>query len=136
MELLLVFAISTILFLSAGPLGVGLFERTQMNTESTVVLHTLRHAQEKSIQGNKDALWGVRFEPSSMILFAGETYATRNVLLDQVHAFPDVIQVTGVSEIHFAHGTGKPDMAGDITITQTSTQRSVIINVNAFGKIE
>ena len=104
-ELLVVLAISGILFSIVGSLSVAAFPRSQISIESAVVTQTVRRAQSKSIHGTKDHIWGVKFIPTKMILFAGATYATRTPAFDQVHIFPNDLVESGISEINFSART-------------------------------
>lgn len=135
-ELIIVLTISAILFSIVGSLSVAAFPRSQLSIESAVVTQSIRRAQSKSIDGTKDKDWGVMFTNTQLTLFAGATYATRTAVLDQVHKFPKDILESGLTEIDFSARTGTPSATGNITLTQSSTGKTITLNLNAAGSIE
>jgi prepilin-type N-terminal cleavage/methylation domain-containing protein len=135
-ELIIVLTISAILFSIVGSLSVAAFPRTQLSIESAIVLQTVRRAQSKAITGTKDETWGVKFNASQMVLFAGDTYAARVTALDQAHSFPEDLVLSGLTEVLFSARTGTPSTTGDIVLTQGSTGKTITLNLNAAGKIE
>lgn len=135
-ELIIVLTISAILFSIVGSLSVAAFPRTQLSIESAVVTQMVRRAQSKSIVGAKDKTWGVKLTSSQLTVFAGNTYATRITALDQTHAVPNSISLSGLSEITFTARAGVPSQTGNIVLTQSSTGKTITLNLNAAGSIE
>ncbi len=135
-ELIIVFTISAMLFSIVGSLSVAAFPRSQLSIESAVVTQSIRRAQSKSIDGTKDKTWGVMFTNTQLTLFAGASYASRTAALDQVHTFPKDITESGLAEINFSVRTGVPSTTGNIVLTQSSTGKTITLNLNALGKIE
>lgn len=135
-ELLIVFAMSAIVFASIGILSIGTFPKSQLAIESAVVVQTVRQAQSKSVSGTHDAAWGVFMSSNALTLFAGETYATRQTEFDRIHVFPNDVTVSGLGEIHFSAKTGIPDVSGDISLLQSSTGKTLTLNLNEAGTIQ
>jgi len=90
-------------------------------------------AQMYSMTGKDDALWGVTFRVSdnSIVLFRGDTFATRDETRDEIYNVGSKITVSGLDEILFARITGRPDNTPTITISGNGT--TDVLSVNAEG---
>jgi len=134
-ELLIVMAVMGILFLIVGSLSLNSLPKSQLSAETDTVEQTLRRAQAKSISQQADQAWGVHLSLTQMTLFAGSTYALRNVTYDEVHAFQTDITASGLTDVVFAFRTGETVNTGSITLTAGSTGETKTVAVNQAGRV-
>ena len=131
-ELLIVLAIAGLLVASAEPTYHAFVQQTGVLDTSTVYVQTLRRAQILAQSGRGDSSWGVRIATTTIVLFKGTSYATRDARYDDVYTVNTPVAVSGISEIDFASFSGTPNLFGTTTITSTNTQL-ITITVNAKG---
>ena len=133
-ELIVVVAIFVITVSVAFPF-LGKFQRSEtLETLGQDVVQVLRRAQHRAITGERDRAWGVSFQAGSYILFAGTSYATRDMAFDEQHTVVGAFTFSGASEITFEKFSGRASTAGTVTIAHSGGEtRSV--NVNSAGAI-
>lgn len=111
------------------PLSRVFLERNELDQTTTTLAQTLRRAQFMSIAQDGDSAWGVKVTSSSILLFKGASYATRDQLLDESISIAPIIMASGLSEVVFQKGTGLPTTTGTSTFTSyTNEIRNVTIN--------
>ncbi|MFA4846171.1 MAG: type II secretion system protein [Patescibacteria group bacterium] len=135
-ELTIVLAIMLMLSAIVGSLSSNTLPKSQLHSESSALVQSLRRAQALSIAGKHDTLWGVHLTGTTMTLFAGATYATRDTQHDQVRTFPSGITVSGLTDVVFQALTGETSNTGTITLTADATSETETITVNARGLVE
>jgi prepilin-type N-terminal cleavage/methylation domain-containing protein len=135
-ELLIVFAIFAILFLIVGSISYNTLPKSQLLAESAVVTQTLRKAQARSVSQRSDSQWGVNITSSTVTLFAGSSYASRDTAQDEQHQCPNGISASGLSEVVFQTITGETSNTGIITLTTQATGESESITVSETGLID
>jgi prepilin-type N-terminal cleavage/methylation domain-containing protein len=135
-ELLIVFAIFAILFLIVGSISYNTLPKSQLLAESAVVTQTLRKAQARSVSQRADSQWGVSISSTTVTLFAGSSYASRDTSLDELHQFPTGISASGLSEVVFQTITGETSNTGTVTLTTQATGESESITVSGAGLID
>lgn len=70
---------------------------------------SLREAQAYSMAGKDNVQWGVAIEAQNIILFQGDSFATRDREMDTVSTIDHGVTVAASSETVFARMTGVPD---------------------------
>lgn len=135
-ELLVILGITVFLFVIVGTLASNILPRSELHAESEVVMELLRRAQTRSQHRAEDSQWGVAFTANSATLFAGASYATRDVTFDEVHEFADDIIVSGLTEVVFQFRTGETANSGTITLNASSTGEEWIVTVYTSGLVE
>ena len=133
LEILLVIAIIATLLAFIFPLGLDFYKSQQLETQSQVLIQTLRRAQLKAISIDLDSPFGVYLTEDSFTLFKGNSYLTRDSQYDEVFDLPEIINVSGLSEIIFSKFEGKPNVMGNIILSSNSEDE--IININEMGRI-
>lgn len=127
-EFLIVIALITIL----GTLSTGFYSRFyNQNAVSTVtdeITQELRKAQVYAMMGKQNGNWGVHNNTSSIILFQGSTFATRNTAFDESSPVNTNISITGLTDIIFSRMTGTPSAIPAITIANGNNIRTITIN--------
>jgi prepilin-type N-terminal cleavage/methylation domain-containing protein len=128
-EILLSLALISII---AG-IGIPVFQSLQNknNLDLTVqsFVQTFRRAQALSQGVQGDSLWGVSIASSTITLFKGNTFASRDSLYDEIYEIPSSI-IASSSEIIFSKVYGEPNITSTISFTSllTNEQKNVLIN--------
>jgi len=100
-----------------------------LQNTATTYTQTLRRAQALSIAGRGDSAWGVRIATTSITLFKGATFASRDTAYDEEYKPGVSYTVSGVSDISFLKLSGLPSTIGTTTINvPQGSGRSVYIN--------
>ncbi|QQS15464.1 MAG: prepilin-type N-terminal cleavage/methylation domain-containing protein [Candidatus Moraniibacteriota bacterium] len=90
---------------------------------------SLRNAQGFSLAGKGSLPWGVALNGNAVVLFQGNSFATRNTALDRQIALPSSVSISGLSETVFARVSGMPTAPLTISLTASGgVSRSVLMN--------
>jgi Tfp pilus assembly protein FimT len=137
LEISLVIAIVIILMGFIVPLGFDFYKREQLGNQAQQILQTLRRAQLKSIAVELDSSFGVYFDNNNKkyILFKGNFYSEvgRDTKYDEIFDLPQVITISGPSEVVFSKFEGEPNVTGDVVLSSNNDSRT--ININKMGRI-
>ncbi len=120
LELMLVVATITILAGIAIPVYAHLQVSNDLAVDTNISLQTLRRAQTLSQVVDGDSTWGVEFQTSSITLFQGTSYATRNTNFDEVYTLSGNVTPSGITEEVFSKLLGIPNTTGTITLTSSN----------------
>ncbi|MBP6888842.1 MAG: hypothetical protein KBC21_04060 [Candidatus Pacebacteria bacterium] len=122
----------TILAMIAGmsmPLSRVFLERNELDQTTSTLAQTLRRAQFMSISQDGDSSWGVKVTSSSILLFKGSSYNSRDQLLDENTSVAATITFSGLDEVVFQKGSGSPTVVGTSTFRAANGEiRNVTIN--------
>lgn len=135
-ELVVVLAVTAILFLISGSLALNTLPKNTVQVEAGSITDTLRRAQSRTVSGYKDLVWGVHFTSADMTLFAGSSYAARNPVFDEARTFSSGVTISGLEDVIFEYANGGTQNIGDIIITSNSTGEIVTLKVNSLGRIQ
>lgn len=133
-EILLALGILGLMLAVAQP-SYSLFLATMGAQDAEVVyVQTLRRAQLLSEAGKGDSAWGVRISTSSILLYKGSGYASRDTAYDEAFTSATQFSVFGLTDVVFTKFTGFPNAAGTTTITTPGTSPAYVA-INAKGTI-
>ncbi|HSW96878.1 MAG TPA: DUF2341 domain-containing protein [Candidatus Saccharimonadales bacterium] len=140
-ELIIVIAITLLIGITAVPFYSRFFNQTAVANTTTQLIAELRKAQTYSMTGKRGGQWGVTYTNSSIILFQGSTYASRNAAFDETFSIDPNVSITGFTELAFNRMTGTPSASQSITIsgiggnsqTVAVSTQGVIINTAWFN---
>lgn len=135
MEILLVMALFAIILGTVSPLVWSFGMQNDLDTSAVVIAQSLRRAEQLAFMASRDSDWGVNLQNSSVIIFSGSSFETRNGDLDEVFKFSSNFNYNGPTEIVFRKFSGLPDSGSSITI-MNSLNQSRIININRAGLVE
>jgi len=107
-ELLIVIGIIAILASFSFLFGLDFYKSQQLESQTQTILQTLRRAQSKAMSVELDSSFGVYFTDQNYILFKGNSYAERDPQCDEVFDLPEIINVSGLSEVVFLKFEGLP----------------------------
>ncbi len=89
---------------------------------------TLRKAQMYSMMGKQNSNWGVTLNSGKIVLFSGNTYATRNSAFDETISYNTAISINGFSDVVFTRISGIPNTTPTITISGNNSTEQVQVN--------
>lgn len=133
LEILLVIGIISILLVFIVPVSLDFYKSQQLETQTQSVIQTLRRAQSKAMSVELDSSFGVYIGVSNYTLFKGNSYLSRDAQYDEIFDLPELINLTGLSEVVFSKFEGKPNVIGNVILTSNSDTRT--ININQVGRI-
>lgn len=133
-EVLLSVTIITMLVGLSLPVYETFVRRNDLDLTAQTLSSSIRRAATYARAVNGDSTWGIRFMSSSVTLFKGAAYATRDTAFDETIPIPASMSLTGTSEVLFAKLTGTPSVAASVTLT-SSTNDTRTIALNAKGMV-
>jgi len=130
-ELLVVIAIISVVAVVAIPVSIDYQQRNDLNVSQTTFAQGIRRAQQMSMSGEGDSQWGVSAISGAIVIFKGNTYATRDLTFDENYDISSAIVLSGQLEYDFSKVTGAPIQTGTAIFTDGNYQKQV--GVNAKG---
>ncbi len=113
-------------------IGLPIFRSWQVSNDldvaATITVQSLRRAQFLSQAVDSDQSWGVRIEPGQVIIFQGNSFATRNASKDESFNISGHITASGLTEVVFSKFYGLPQSSGTIIFSSNNQTRTVTIN--------
>lgn len=109
------------------------------------VVAALRLAQSRTVSSEQASKYGVFFDtstsPHRYVLFRGETYATRDVALDEVNVLPASVEIAGTTlpgaEMVFQKVSGAASGAGSVTLRLVlNPEREEQVYISNSGTIQ
>lgn len=128
LELLLSVAIIAILAGLSLPVYRTLLSKNDLDIATTTTAQSLRRAQMLSQAVDGDTTWGLKIQSSSIVIFKGASFASRDTTFDETFSMPSTIGVLGTTEIVFAKMTGLPQSTGTVSLTSETDTKTVTIN--------
>lgn len=128
LELLIVIAIFSLFA------GLGTSTYYSMRSHSNLELATgslveaVRFAQSSAQSGKSDSKWGVEILTNQIVIFKGDTYASRDTTKDEIFNFSSGVSASGLSEIVFEKVTGATVNTGTTTLSSSSESRNIFVN--------
>ncbi len=135
MEMLLSVALIAIVAGISMPVYYALQVRSDLDITVTEIVQTARRAELMAQANESDDDWGVRLNSGSLLLFKGDSYATRDQDFDEVIDIPSNISFGGLNEIVFEKFSGVPSASGTITVNSIINE-SINITINEKGGID
>lgn len=133
-ELILSVGILSIVLMISIPLTQRYITRNNIDVVANIIVQDSYRAQNLARSGENGGNWGVRVQNSSVTVFQGDSYASRNQAKDESYSFSSNIIVSGQNEYVFNKFSGKPVASGSTTLTINSDTK--IISVSSSGVIE
>jgi prepilin-type N-terminal cleavage/methylation domain-containing protein len=130
-ELLLAVAIMFVVGAVMAPVSIDFQQRNDLDVAQTTFAQGVRRAQQMSMTGEGDSQWGVIASSGTIVIFKGNTYATRDVNFDENYVISGSIALSGQLEYDFEKTTGLPAQTGTMTFVNGIYQKQV--GVNAKG---
>ncbi|MBF8280252.1 MAG: hypothetical protein HW383_25 [Candidatus Magasanikbacteria bacterium] len=135
LEIILVLILFMGLVLSIFPSFFGWFRASYLDAARYGYVNALRRAQYRAFSQDRESAWGVDITTSTITLFRGTNFATRNTDFDETTDLSAVGSLSGPTRFIFQTFTGKPDTTGTTTI-QATDGTSLNISVNGYGRTD
>ncbi|MEN9552239.1 MAG: hypothetical protein RI935_616 [Candidatus Parcubacteria bacterium] len=127
-EILLSVTLLSIIASMSLPVYNSFINRNELDQTVALYAQSLRRAQALSVAQIGDSVWGVKLNSSSILVFKGASYATRDQAFDEVISFSPNITFSGLSEVAFLKRVGVPTTTGTSTFILYQDTRNVFIN--------
>jgi prepilin-type N-terminal cleavage/methylation domain-containing protein len=134
-ELLLSVSILGIMVALTLPVYTSFAQRNDLDLAGQQLAGALRRAQTYARGVKDDSAWSVEVSASTVTLFKGTSFGTRDTADDETFSIPGTVTVTGLSEVQFSKFASTPNTTGTITLTSSANDVRTI-TVNAKGRIE
>ena len=85
-------------------------------------------AQLYSMTGKNNSEWGVAVNDGQIILFQGNSFASRDQNFDEKFVIHSSVTISGMDEVVFARTTGGPDNQPMIAITGNGVTENITMN--------
>ena len=128
LEVVLVVAILTILFVLVTPITLHFYQQNQLDSEFNLLQSTLRQARNFSMVNRNESAFGLYIDASNFTVFQGATYASRTASEDLIYPRSQSITIVGPSELNFESLSGRV-ASSTFTLTNTDSRvRTLFIN--------
>lgn len=127
-ELLLVMAIMMIVGSFSTPLYSRFLVQNSVDNHVNQLASQFRKAQLYSMIGRQNGNWGVTISEGNIILFQGDSFATRNTALDERFALNSSISISGFTEVVYTRVTGLPSATPTITLRGNNSVKTITVN--------
>ncbi|GEM_PF-925088 len=125
-ELLLTVSIIITVSLVATPFYARFFNQNAIDNTADQIVHSLRKAQLYSMMGKQNGPWGVDYRPSTITLFQGVAFNSRNQVLDEKYTVNSAVTVNNFTVI-FNKVTGLPSSTPTISIIQGTINKTISV---------
>ncbi len=105
-----------------------------VSSVSDALRGSIAKARLYSMTGKDGSSFGVIVQDGKIIFFRGESFALRDVSVDESFVIPSQISVSGMGEVAFEKATGKPDHTPTVVISGNGVTETW--KLNAEGVME
>ena len=129
LEILLVIAIGTGLFLFSAPLALNFYRNQSAEEVRSNLMDALVRAKHNAILQKNDSDFGVTLSEvaDSYVIFQGSTYNDRESSQDEIFEVTDNTNFTGLTDIIFSKLTGLPSATGTIYVNYGAISKGILI---------
>lgn len=135
LEVLLSVAVIVILAGLSIPVYMSFNNQNDLDLAAQSLAESWRRAQVYSRGVKSDDQWGVSVQPGKITLFRGATYSGRDTSYDEDTTISSSLTTGGLGEVVFAKLDATPSVTGDVTLTQTNTNQTRTVSINAKGMV-
>ena len=133
-EEVMVVGIIAVLAVFTLPVYSNLQNSNGLDVTVNTLVQDLYQAQILSRDEENSTSYGVYITNQTITLYAGSSYATRNVQTANVFTMPVNITVSGLSEVDFSKLYGFPSTTGTFTLKDNSASR--VVTINSMGMVD
>lgn len=134
LEIILTMALVAIVALFASPFSGQFLYAQEVTVVTDELKSSLTKARLYSMLGKNGAPWGVAVDQETIVLFQGDSFANRVPEMDERFDIRGRVTLSGLTEIIYSQGTGKPTTEPTVTISGYGQTETLVIN--AEGVIE
>ncbi len=138
LEIIIVVAIVAMLLAVAVPSLEKMKQNQVLKSAVSDISSTLDKAKSQTLSSVNSLEYGIHFESNKIVMFEGSTYSasdsTNETVLISTPAYISNINLTGgATDLYFDKLSGTPNKTGNITISNASQSKTII--VSATGAI-
>ncbi|HSX16945.1 MAG TPA: prepilin-type N-terminal cleavage/methylation domain-containing protein [Patescibacteria group bacterium] len=130
--------LSVVIIMLVAGLSLPVYEsftrRNDLDLAAQNVAMTMRRAEAYARSMNYDNAWSVEVQSSTITLFQGTSFGSRNTAFDETVTIPSSITPSGLGEVQFAKFSALPNTTGTVTLT-SNTNDTRTVTVNAKGVV-
>jgi prepilin-type N-terminal cleavage/methylation domain-containing protein len=127
-EIVITIAIFGVLAVVTVPIATRTYLGFQVQSDVSLFVSVVRRAQSFAIAGTRGSAHGIYVQPTSVVVFSGSTYVSRDVQFDETYVLSSSATVSGPAEVVFAIHSGLPDVTGTWTFTGSTHVGTVLLN--------
>lgn len=128
-ELILVLAIMLTISVMAPTFYSRFLLQNAVANTSDQLTGSLRKAQLYSMVGKQNSAWSVNFSASTITVYKGNNFASRETSFDEKFSVNTNVSISGITDINFARLTGVPTpTSSTINISSGSNFDTIIVN--------
>lgn len=120
----MVLAIFGIMIMATTPFLVKFQHTQKVGSLAEDLAFSLRKAQHRALVAEQDSAWGVALLPTQLVVFSGDSYASRITRWDSGLSFSSteytLSSAPSLTEIVYQKGSGLPLRTGTITVIHSS----------------
>lgn len=131
-ELMLAIALISIISLEVFPISISFLQRNEYDSVFRLTVSAIRNTQILSQTGKNNSAWGISFQSSQLIVYSGNTFASRNASFDESTPKSTKVNITGASEINFTKYTEEIPTSTTITISGNSISKNITVNTKGL----
>lgn len=132
-ELILVVAIIGIISTFAAGFYSRFLKQNAVFNLSDQLMGDFQRAQILAMSGRLNASWGVNLSGTNLVVYAGNSFATRNTAFDETLSINPNVTISGMTEVNFKHMTGTPSATPTIIISGSGSTKTVSINAQGVA---
>ncbi len=133
LELMVVLGILSFLVASVGPMYGQVRSKATLDAATSTVADLARLAQVRAASSKNDTSWGLALSGTTLVVFSGSSFASRDQGLDLRESLPSGVSVSGLTEVVFAKLSGAPTAATSIVLSNVGGSKQV--DVSAKGAV-
>ena len=131
-EVVITVGIVAILLAITFPFLLNMLNRFDTRSDAQIFVALLREAQSRSFANKYELNHGVYIADSEFVLFAGDSFSSRDESLDEEYARSSAVSVTGGTEYVFSRKSGKTDAQ---STNFSSGGLDMAVETNSEGRI-
>lgn len=137
-EILLVVGLFAFLAAISLPVYSGFIDRSNLSSSVDITQSAIIRARKYAQTQRNNSNWGVYYQTGQIIVFAGDSYDTRDTALDEVTNIPDTIglSVDSDREVVFQQISGTPVSNGARIEFESPLQNTNTISVDPDGEVK
>jgi prepilin-type N-terminal cleavage/methylation domain-containing protein len=127
LEVLLSISLVSLIAGFSVPVFGSILYRSEVETATALTVTSLRSASIMARAQKNDSNWGVNLGGSTITIYSGSSFASRDVSLDQTYTF-DGVSFGGTSNVNFASSSGLPSGGATISVNGVANNTTIIVN--------